>query len=89
MSDTYSTGIPFGSSGFDSPLVLALGLVGLSLPIYGVSTLLLKVAKLTRNHRLGREISSEITIMDAVLVLPIIVSGAVLAAAILYVILAS
>ena len=73
----------FGSGGIDSLLTLAVGLVGLSLLLLGLSPQLVKLAKLMGNHRLDRKLSSGVTIADAIAMSPIMILGVVLADALL------
>lgn len=70
-----------GSGGIDSFFTLGVGLTGLSLLLLGLAPQLVKLAKLMGNHGLDRKLSSGVTIMDAVAMIPIIILGAVLAAA--------
>ena len=72
-----------GNGGIYSLSTLAVGLVGLSLLLLGLSPQLVKLAKLTGNHGLERKLSSGVTIADAIAMSPIIILGVVLAAAIL------
>ena len=70
-----------GSGGIDSFFTLGVGLTGLSLLLLGLAPQLVKLAKLMGNHGLDRKLSSGVTIIDAVAMIPIIILGAVLAAA--------
>ena len=70
-----------GSGGIDSLFTLGVGLTGLSLLLHGLAPQLVKLAKLMGNHGLDRKLSSGVTIMDAVAMIPITILGAVLAAA--------
>ena len=58
-------------------------MVGLSLPLVGLSPQFVKLAKLMGNHGLDRKLSSGVTIADAVAMSPIMILGVVLAAAFL------
>ena len=78
-----------GSGGIDSLFTLAAGLVALSLLLLGLSTQLVKLAKLTGNHGLERKLSSGVTIADAVAMSPIMILGVVLAASVLRAMFAS
>lgn len=69
-----------GSGGIDSFFTLGVGLTGLSLLLLGLAPQLVKLAKLMGNHGLDRKLSSGVTIIDAVAMIPIIILGAVLAA---------
>ena len=75
---------PLVNGGIDSLFTLAVGLVGLSLMLLGLSPQLVKLAKLMGNHGLDRKLSSGVTIADAIAMSPIMILGVVLAAAILY-----
>ncbi len=72
-----------GSGGIDSLFTLAVGLEGLSLPLFGLSPQLVKLAELTGNHGLDRKLSLGLTIADAIAMSPIMILGVVLATAIL------
>ena len=58
-------------------------MVGLSLLLLGLSSQLVKLAKLMGNHGLDRKLSSGVTIADAIAMSPIIILGVVVAAAFL------
>ncbi len=73
-----------GNGGIYSLSTLAVGLVGLSLLLLGLSPQLVKLAKLMGNHGLDRKLSSGVTIADAIAMSPIMILGVVLAAAILH-----
>jgi hypothetical protein len=73
----------FGSGGIDSLSTLAVGLVGLSLLLLGLSPQLVKLAELMGNHGLHRKLSSGVTIAEAIAMSPIMILGMVLAAALL------
>ena len=73
----------FGSGGIDSLFTLAVGLIGLSLLLHGLSPQLVKLAKLLGNHGLDRKLSSGVTIVDAIAMSPIMILGVVLAVALL------
>ena len=79
----------FGSGGIDSLFTLAVGLVGLSLLLLGLSPQLVKLAKLMGNHGLDLKLSSGVTIAYAIAMSPIMILGVGLAAAILHGMLAS
>ena len=79
----------FGSGGIDSLFTLAVGLIGLSLLLHGLSPQLVKLAKLLGNHGLDRKLSSGVTIVDAIAMSPIMILGVVLAVALLRGIFAS
>ena len=72
-----------GNGGIYSLSTLAVGLVGLSLLLLGLSPQLVKLAKLMGNHGLDRKLSSGVTIADAIAMSPIMILGVVLAAAFL------
>ena len=78
-----------GSGGMDSLFTLAVGLVGLSLLLLGLSQQLVKLAKLMGNHGLDLKLSSGVTIAYAIAMSPIMILGVGLAAAILHGMLAS
>ena len=80
---TMTLGALFGSGGIDSLFTLAVGLVGLSLMLLGLSPQLVKLAELMGNHGLDRKLSSGVTIADSIAMSPIMILGVVLAAAIL------
>ena len=79
----------FGSGGIDSQFTLAVGLIGLSLLLHGLSPQLVKLAKLLGNHGLDRKLSLGVTIVDAIAMSPIMILGVVLAVALLRGIFAS
>jgi len=73
----------FGSGGIDSLSTLAVGLVGLSLLLLGLSPQSVKLAELMGNHGLHRKLSSGVTIAEAIAMSPIMILAMVLAAALL------
>ena len=73
----------FGSGGIDSLSTLAVGLVGLSLLLLGLSPQLVKLAELMGNHGLDRKLSSGVTIAEAIAMSPIMILGVVFATALL------
>ena len=74
---------PLVNGGIDSLVSLAVGLVGLSLMLLGLSPQLVKLAKLMGNHGLDHKLSSGVTIADAIAMSPVMILGVVLAAAFL------